>query len=70
MLLTFLQSFAGALQARTAYHRTLQDLSRLTDRELQDIGLSRSEIHEVAAGRAVDAALRRSPSPALTARVA
>jgi len=32
------------------YHRNLNELSQLTDRELADIGLERSDIPRVAAG--------------------
>ena len=38
----------GALQAR-AYNRTYRELSRLTDRELDDIGLRRIDIESVCA---------------------
>ncbi|WP_127115623.1 DUF1127 domain-containing protein [Shimia sediminis] len=34
---------------RTAFHRTYNELSNLTDRELADIGLRRSDIAEVCA---------------------
>lgn len=38
-----------SLAQRYAYNRTYKALSRLTDRELFDIGLRRSEIAEAAA---------------------
>lgn len=38
----------GALQAR-AYNRTYRELSRLTDRELDDIGLRRIDIESACA---------------------
>mgnify|MGYP001160188643 CR=1 FL=1 len=46
MLLTILR----AIQAFRDYHRNLTELSQLTDRELADIGLERSDIPAVAAG--------------------
>jgi uncharacterized protein YjiS (DUF1127 family) len=46
MLLAILR----ALQAFRDYHRNLSELSQLTDRELADIGLERSDIPAVAAG--------------------
>jgi uncharacterized protein YjiS (DUF1127 family) len=30
------------------YNKTFEDLNRLSDRELKDIGVNRSEIHKVA----------------------
>jgi uncharacterized protein YjiS (DUF1127 family) len=39
-----------AIRALRDYHRTLNELSHLTDRELADIGLQRSEIYAVAKG--------------------
>ncbi|MCB1412684.1 MAG: DUF1127 domain-containing protein [Xanthobacteraceae bacterium] len=38
------------LQAFREYNRNLDELSRLSDRELADIGLDRSDIQRVAAG--------------------
>ena len=45
-----LLSIIRALKAFRDYQRNLNELSRLTDHELADIGLRRSEIHAVAAG--------------------
>ena len=69
MLMSFLQSFGSALAAKAIYFRTLEELNRLTDRELRDIGLDRSQIYEVAAGNAVGI-VRGVPSIAATARTA
>jgi len=46
MLLTIIQ----ALKALRNYHRTMDELSQLSDRDLADIGLTRSDIESVAAG--------------------
>ena len=46
MLLSIIQ----ALKALRNYHRTLNELERLSDRDLSDIGLTRSDIEAVAAG--------------------
>jgi len=50
MLLTIL----NAIQSFRDYHRNLRELSNLTDRELHDIGLHRTDIPRVAAGSALD----------------
>ena len=50
MLLVILR----AIQSFKDYHRNLRELSALTDRELADIGIDRSDIPRVAAGQAVD----------------
>ena len=39
-----------AIKALRDYHRNLDELAHLTDRELADIGLNRTEIYAVAAG--------------------
>ena len=39
-----------AIRALRDYHRSLNELSHLTDRELADIGLQRSEIYAAAKG--------------------
>lgn len=39
---------ANALRRQHAYNRTTRELSRLSDRELSDLGISRSEIGSVA----------------------
>lgn len=46
MLLSFIRMF----QAFRDYQRNVSELSQLTDRELADIGLDRSDIPRVAAG--------------------
>lgn len=45
-----LVSLIRMIQAFRDYHRNLSELSRLTDRELADIGLDRADIPRVAAG--------------------
>lgn len=50
MLLTILK----AIQSFKEYHRNLRELSNLTDRELHDIGINRTDIPRVAAGAAFD----------------
>ena len=45
----FVADLRAALVQRFAYNRTYAELSALTDRELADIGLRRSDIAEVAA---------------------
>ncbi|MDR3469595.1 MAG: DUF1127 domain-containing protein [Xanthobacteraceae bacterium] len=45
-----LMSLIRMIQAFRDYHRNLNELSRLTDRELADIGLDRADIPRVAAG--------------------
>ena len=46
MLLTIIR----AVKAFRDYHRNLNELAQLSDHELADIGLQRSEIYSVAAG--------------------
>jgi uncharacterized protein YjiS (DUF1127 family) len=43
-----LAAWAAARERRAVYARTVMELSGLTDRELSDINLSRSQITEVA----------------------
>lgn len=50
MLLTIIR----AIQSFKEYHRNVNELSRLSDRELSDIGIDRSDIPRVAAGQAFD----------------
>ncbi len=45
-----LLSLIRMVQAFRDYHRNVSELSQLTDRELADIGLDRSDIPRVAAG--------------------
>jgi uncharacterized protein YjiS (DUF1127 family) len=41
-------SFTRFLRARRVYWSVLQELSAYTDRELQDIGIDRADIHQIA----------------------
>ncbi len=45
-----LLSFIRMIQAFRDFHRNLNELNQLSDRELADIGLDRSDIPRVAAG--------------------
>jgi uncharacterized protein YjiS (DUF1127 family) len=45
-----LLSLIRMIQALRDYQRNVSELSQLSDRELSDIGLDRSDIHRVAAG--------------------
>lgn len=45
-----LMSLVRMVQAFRDYQRNLSELSRLSDRELADIGLDRSDIPRVASG--------------------
>lgn len=45
-----LLSFIRAIQAFREYQRNVAELSQLSDRELADIGLDRSDIQRVAGG--------------------
>ena len=42
------REWSDALARRAAYHRTRSELSGLTDRELDDLGLSRWDIDRIA----------------------
>ena len=44
----FLSSILSALHRWLRYRDTFQELSRLTDRELNDLGIHRSDIADVA----------------------
>ena len=44
----FLSSILSALHRWLRYRNTLQELSRLSDRELNDLGIHRSDISGVA----------------------
>jgi len=50
-----LEIFGANLMAWNARRKTITALNALSDHELQDIGLHRSEIHEVAARFATQA---------------
>jgi len=43
-----LRSFTMAISAYAEYNKTFKELAALTDRELNDIGLSRGMIHSCA----------------------
>lgn len=45
---SILKALRARFEKRALYMRTYRELQSLTDRELDDIGLSRSMIHEVA----------------------
>jgi uncharacterized protein YjiS (DUF1127 family) len=47
---TMLVSFIRMIQAFRDYQRNVAELSQLSDRELSDIGLDRSDIPRVASG--------------------
>jgi len=42
-----IRDFAGFLQRRSEYKHAVEQLSRMSDRELSDIGVSRADIHDV-----------------------
>jgi len=44
----FVTMIAAKIRAYLRYRETVRELSRLTDRELDDLGLSRSEINFIA----------------------
>lgn len=48
----FVTMIAAKIRAYLRYRETVRELSRLTDRELDDLGLSRSEIAFVARNHA------------------
>lgn len=43
----FIKKIAGILEKRCQYKTAVGQLSRMTDRELSDIGISRADIHDV-----------------------
>lgn len=45
---TLVANVQAAAARSAAYTRTVNELSHLTDRELNDIGIARSSIHEIA----------------------
>jgi uncharacterized protein YjiS (DUF1127 family) len=48
----FVTMIAAKIRAYLRYRETVRELSRLTDRELDDLGLSRSEINFIARSHA------------------
>ncbi|MBE1285961.1 MAG: DUF1127 domain-containing protein [Rhodobacteraceae bacterium] len=51
-LRTLMGNLKAGLLRRAAYQRTYTELSRLTNRELTDIGVSRCDIRDVSRNRA------------------
>lgn len=51
-LTSFFTAIAGAVRARNTYHDTIHALSRLSNRELNDLGIDRGDIYRVAAEHA------------------
>lgn len=47
--MTLFTTISDAVRARNTYHNTVNELGRLSDRDLNDLGISRSDIHRVAA---------------------
>lgn len=47
-MMILLEMFFNNMKKSAAYKRTLNELSRLTDRELHDIGVHRCDIHRIA----------------------
>jgi uncharacterized protein YjiS (DUF1127 family) len=50
MIQRLVRTIVGRINEHRRYRATLDELSQLTDRELDDIGLARSEIEQVARG--------------------
>jgi uncharacterized protein YjiS (DUF1127 family) len=49
MLPKIIRMTANQIVKGTNYRRTVRELSRLSDHELQDIGITRNSIHAIAA---------------------
>ena len=47
---TLLKNFLQKIRNYGKYRQSLNELSKLTDRELNDIGIGRGDIHRVAKG--------------------
>lgn len=43
----FFRNLTDFLQKRSEYKHAVSQLSRMTDRELSDIGINRADIHDV-----------------------
>jgi uncharacterized protein YjiS (DUF1127 family) len=56
-LLEIVRTIKLAHERRKAIHSTIKELNKLSDRELNDIGIARGDIYSVAAG---DPTLKRS----------
>lgn len=48
MLFTFVSAMQRAISAKLDYWRTLHDLRTMSDRDLADLGISRSDIDFIA----------------------
>lgn len=46
--MAFIRKIQDYLEQRTVYKRTFNELSALSNRELNDIGINRSEIYNIA----------------------
>ena len=49
-VVTFFERIGTAMAKRAERRETFKTLHRLTDRELNDIGISRGDIHSIASG--------------------
>jgi uncharacterized protein YjiS (DUF1127 family) len=45
--MTIFKKMSRLLQKRSEYKHAVEQLSRMSDRELSDIGISRADIHDV-----------------------
>ena len=52
-----LLGLSGRIRRWNAYRRTLNELERLSERELKDLGISRYDIHRIARESASQAGL-------------
>ena len=59
-MLKVINSFFKYLEMRKVYNRTYRELSRLNDKELNDIGLTRYDIAEIARESATGVELKHS----------
>lgn len=50
---SFFARFNAALKEQAMYLKTVRELEQLSDRELSDIGLGRSDIHDAARATAL-----------------
>jgi len=49
-LFDFLKTWNDAIRRNKEYHQTIKELSVLTDKELNDIGIARGDIRSIARG--------------------